>query len=80
MREGARCSPVGSAGGQLGEVLFDVICAENGVRHLLTAPSADHNRKVDRWHKTMRAEFLTEHDHQHATQADCRLESVKLAV
>ena len=42
-----------------GEVLFDRICAENGIRHMLTAPrSPTTTGKVERWHKTMRAEFL----------------------
>jgi transposase InsO family protein len=35
--------------------LFDRICAENGIRHLLTAPrSPTTTGKVERWHKTMR--------------------------
>jgi transposase InsO family protein len=52
-------------------VLFDRICAENGIRHLLTAPrSPTTTGKVERWHKTMRAEFLAEHDYKHATVAD----------
>jgi transposase InsO family protein len=41
------------------EVLFDRICRENGVRHLLTAPySPTTTGKVERFHKTMRAEFF----------------------
>jgi hypothetical protein len=40
-------------------VLFDRICAENGIRHLLTAPrSPTTTGKVERWHKTLRREFL----------------------
>jgi transposase InsO family protein len=43
-----------------GEVLFDRICRENGVRHLLTAPSSPTTTgKVERFHKTVRAEFLS---------------------
>jgi transposase InsO family protein len=43
-----------------GPVLFDRICHENGIKHLLTAPrSPTTTGKVERWHKTMRAEFLT---------------------
>jgi transposase InsO family protein len=62
-----RFGPAGSSA----EVLFDRICAENGIRHLLTAPrSPTTTGKVERWHKTMRAEFLTSHDHQHATVAE----------
>jgi len=39
--------------------LFDRICRENGVRHLLTAPrSPTTTGKVERFHKTLRREFL----------------------
>ena len=49
-------------------MLFDRVCAENGIRHLLTAPrSPTTTGKVERWHKTIRAEFLGEHDYRHAT-------------
>jgi transposase InsO family protein len=42
-----------------GEVLFDRMCKDNGIRHLLTAPrSPTTTGKVERFHKTMRAEFL----------------------
>ena len=48
-----RFGPRGSAS----EVMFDRICAENGIRHLLTAPrSPTTTGKVERLHKTMRAE------------------------
>ena len=48
------------------EVLFDRVCAENGIRHLLTAPrSPTTTGKVERLHKTMRAEFLTDADRVH---------------
>lgn len=43
-----------------GEVMFDRICREAGVRHILTAPRAPTTiGKVERWHKTLRGEFLT---------------------
>jgi len=43
-----------------GPVRFDRICAQHDVRHLLTAPrSPTTTGKVERWHKTLRAEFLT---------------------
>jgi transposase InsO family protein len=59
-----RFGPAGSSA----DVLFDRVCAENGIRHLLTAPrSPTTTGKVERWHKTIRAEFLTEHDRRHAT-------------
>jgi transposase InsO family protein len=42
-----------------GEVLFDRICRENGLKHLLTAPhSPTTTGKVERFHKTLRREFL----------------------
>jgi hypothetical protein len=42
-----------------GEVLFDRICRENGIRHLLTAPrSPTTTGKVERFHKTLKKEFL----------------------
>jgi transposase InsO family protein len=51
-----------------GPVLFDRICAEHGIRHLLTAAYAPTTTgKVERFHKTLRAEFLAEHNHRHAT-------------
>jgi transposase InsO family protein len=42
-----------------GPVLFDRICTNNGIEHLLTAPrSPTTTGKVERWHKTLRREFL----------------------
>ena len=42
-----------------GEVLFDRICRENGIKHLLTAPrSPTTTGKVERFHKTLKREFL----------------------
>ena len=39
--------------------MFDRICRENGIKHLLTAPrSPTTTGKVERWHKTLRREFL----------------------
>lgn len=53
-----------------GPVLFDQVCAENGIKHLLTAPySPTTTGKIERLHKTIRAEFLSVHDRQHATVA-----------
>ena len=44
-----------------GEVLFDRICRENGIKHILTAPrSPTTTGKVERWHKTLRQEFLAD--------------------
>jgi Integrase core domain len=51
-----------------GPVMFDRICADNGIRHLLTAPySPTTTGKVERLHKTMRAEFFTPKDWLFAT-------------
>jgi hypothetical protein len=42
------------------EVLFDKICRENGIAHLLTAPrSPTTTGKIERFHRTLRTEFLT---------------------
>jgi transposase InsO family protein len=42
------------------EVLFDRICRENGVDHLLTMPrSPTTTGKIERFHRTLRAEFDT---------------------
>jgi transposase InsO family protein len=50
----------GRFGPGTGEVLFDRICRENGIKHLLTAPrSPTTTGKVERWHRTLRDEFLT---------------------
>jgi transposase InsO family protein len=54
-----------------GPVMSGRICASNGIRHLLTAPySPTTTGKVERLHKTMRAEFFTPHDHTFATVAE----------
>jgi len=42
------------------EVLFDRICRENGVDHILTAPrSPTTTGKIERFHRTLRDEFNT---------------------
>jgi transposase InsO family protein len=51
-----------------GPVMFDRICTDNGIRHLLTAPySPTTTGKVERLHKTMRGEFFTSRDGTFAT-------------
>jgi transposase InsO family protein len=51
-----------------GPVKFDQICTDNGIRHLLTAPySPTTTGKVERLHKTMRAEFFNGADRVFAT-------------
>ena len=62
-----RFGPAGSSA----EVLFDRVCVENGIRHLLTAPrSPTTTGKVERLHKTMRADFFTDADSRFATIAE----------
>jgi transposase InsO family protein len=42
------------------ETMFDRLCRENGVTHLLTAPrSPTTTGKIERFHRTLRTEFLT---------------------
>jgi transposase InsO family protein len=42
------------------EVLFDRLCRENGIEHLLTAPrSPTTTGKIERFHRSLRAEFDT---------------------
>ena len=54
-----------------GPVMFDRICADNGIKHLLTAPySPTTTGKVERLHKTMRSEFFALHDRKFATVAE----------
>jgi transposase InsO family protein len=51
-----------------GPVLFDRVCVENGVRHLLTAPySPTTTGKVERFHKTLRAEWVRPNERRFAT-------------
>ena len=41
------------------EVLFDKICRENGISHCLTAPASPTTTgKIERFHRTLRTEFL----------------------
>jgi transposase InsO family protein len=52
-------------------VLFDRVRAENGIRHLLAAPrSPTPTGKVERLHKTMRAEFFIDADRGFASIAE----------
>jgi transposase InsO family protein len=53
-----------------GLVMFDRICRDNGIKHLLTKPySPTTTGKVERLHKTMRAEFFGVASGRHATLA-----------
>jgi transposase InsO family protein len=59
-----------------GPVRFDRICTDHGIRHLLTAPrSPTTTGKVERWHKTLRAEFLTGKTFESLTDAQVRLDA-----
>jgi hypothetical protein len=52
-------------------VLFDRICQNNGIRHILTAPySPTTTGKIERLHKTMRKEFFA--DGRFATLAEAQ--------
>jgi transposase InsO family protein len=54
-----------------GPVMSGRICTDNGIRHLLTAPySPTTTGKVERLHKTMRAEFFTRTDRVFAAPGD----------
>jgi hypothetical protein len=54
-----------------GPVLFDRICADNGIRHLLTTPySPTITGKVQRFHKTRRAKWVRPNDRAFATLAE----------
>ena len=65
----------GRFGPGTGEVLFDRICRENGIKHRLTRPrSPTTTGKVERWHKTLRAEFLTGKVFADITDAQAQLD------
>jgi hypothetical protein len=49
-----------------GPVMFDRLCHDNGIRHLLTAPYSPTTTGVERLHKTMRREFFTPRDRMFA--------------
>jgi Integrase core domain len=65
----------GRFGPGTGEVLFDRICRENGIKHLLTAPrSPTTTGKVERFHRTLREEFLTGRTFTSITEAQAELD------
>jgi transposase InsO family protein len=58
------------------EVLFDRICRENGIDHLLTAPrSPTTTGKIERFHRTLRAEFLTGRTFEGLASAQAELDA-----
>ncbi len=57
-------------------VLFDRICLNNGIRHILTAPySPTTTGKVERLHKTLRKEFFTTQVFDSIVEAQAGLDS-----
>jgi hypothetical protein len=66
----------GRFGPGTGEVLFDRICRENGIKHILTAPrSPTTTGKVERWHKTLRREFLNGKVFESIAEAQAHLDA-----
>jgi transposase InsO family protein len=66
----------GRFGPNRGEVLFDRILRENGIRHLLTAPhSPTTTGKVERFHKTVRSEFLAKRAFASLEEAQAELDA-----
>jgi transposase InsO family protein len=58
------------------EVLFDRICRENGIDHLLTAPRRPTTTgKIERFHRTLRQEFLTERVFDDLESAQAQLDA-----
>jgi transposase InsO family protein len=49
--------------GRGGEVLFDRICRDNGIVHRLTQPASPTTTgKIERFHQTLRRDFLDDHE------------------
>jgi transposase InsO family protein len=58
------------------EVLFDRICRENGIEHLLTQPrSPTTTGKIERFHRTLRTEFLSGRMFTSLEAAQCELDA-----
>jgi hypothetical protein len=58
------------------EVLFDRVCRENGITHRLTEPrSPTTTGKVERFHRTLRAEFRTDRIFQSLASAQLELDA-----
>jgi transposase InsO family protein len=56
-------------------VLFDRICLNNGIRHLLTAPySPTTTGKIERLHKTIRKEFFSENSFETIAELQAALD------
>ena len=58
------------------EVLFDRICRENGITHRLTAPASPTTTgKIERFHRTLRVEFLSGRCFDDLTSAQAELDA-----
>jgi Integrase core domain len=58
------------------EVLFDRICRENGIDHLLTAPASPTTTgKIERFHRSLRTEFLAGRIFTDAAEAQADLDA-----
>jgi transposase InsO family protein len=58
------------------EVLFDRICRENGIEHLLTKPrSPTTTGKIERFHRALRTEFRTDRVFASLQQAQAELDA-----
>jgi transposase InsO family protein len=65
----------GKLGNRPANVLFDRICLNNGIRHLLTAPySPTTTGKVERLHKTLRKDFFSEHSFETIAEMQAALD------
>lgn len=65
----------GRFGPGTGEVLFDRICRENGITHLLTAPrSPTTTGKVERFHRTLKDELLRQVVFESIEEAQARVD------
>jgi transposase InsO family protein len=57
------------------EVLFDKICRDNGIQHRLTAPASPTTTgKIERFHRTLRDEFLRERTFSSLERAQAELD------
>jgi transposase InsO family protein len=57
------------------EVLFDRVCRENGIEHLLTQPrSPTTTGKIERFHRSLRAEFRTDRTFKSLAYAQAELD------
>ena len=56
-----------------GPVLFDRICTDNGIRHILTAPySPTTTGKIERFHRTLRAEWARPNERRFVTLVEAQ--------